>query len=291
MEQIHTYSIGKIQKAFDLATKRNDYFFVDAGKQPIFTDEPFRSETFSILLLHEGTINLQADLAPHQLTGPAVMTIGPTITRSFNPSEDKPVMELLFFTDNFLLEVHSNIFYLAKYHFFEDNDMHTLQLDEAGYARLKAVFDMIRTTFNKEHLNETVLMRGYTYLLIHEIDALHRAKGVSKKVDESGSLFINFRNLLTKEFWRHRSVSFYASNLNVTPKYLSEVIKRQTGKTAGEWIDRAIILEAKVLLQKQDLGIAQISDKLNFSDQSVFGKFFKTHEGISPLEYRRSLRA
>jgi AraC-like DNA-binding protein len=127
--------------------------------------------------------------------------------------------------------------------------------------------------------------------LVHEIDALHRGKGINRKLDEISSMFINFRNLLTKEFWRHRSVSFYANSLNVTPKYLSEVIKRQTGKTTGEWIDKAIMLEAKVLLQKQELSIAQISDRLNFGDQSIFGKFFKTHEGISPFEYRKRLKS
>jgi len=291
MEQINTYSIAKLQKAFELATKRNDCFFVDAGREPIITDEPFRAETYSITLLKEGTLNLQAGLALHQVKGPAVVTIGPTVTRSFRQSDHKPEIELLFFTDNFLLETHSNIFYLAKYHFFEDNDMHALQLNEADYNRVKAVFDMIKTSFDTEHLNEAALMRSYIYLLIHEIDALHRSRGANNKPDEKGAMFINFRNLLTREFWRHRSVSFYANSLNVTPKYLSEVIKRQTGKTASEWIDKAIILEAKVLLQKQDLGIAQISDKLNFGDQSVFGKFFKTHEGIPPLEYRKRLKA
>ncbi|MES2111448.1 MAG: helix-turn-helix domain-containing protein [Bacteroidota bacterium] len=291
MEQINTYSIAKLQKAFELASKKNDYFFLDTRREPIFTDEPFRTETYSITLLKEGTLNLQADLALHQVKGPAVLTIGPNVTRSFRQNDEKPVIELLFFTDNFLLETRANIFYLSKYRFFEDNDMHALQLDEAGYNRVKAVFDLIKTTFDKEHLNEAALMRSYTYLLVHEIDALHRGKGINRKLDEISSMFINFRNLLTKEFWRHRSVSFYANSLNVTPKYLSEVIKRQTGKTTGEWIDKAIMLEAKVLLQKQELSIAQISDRLNFGDQSIFGKFFKTHEGISPFEYRKRLKS
>jgi len=158
-------------------------------------------------------------------------------------------------------------------------------------SRITPIFDLIRTTFNVEHANESVLMRSYSYLLIHEIDAMHKSTGNSSlQSDEQSSIFIKFRNLLTREFWRQRSVSFYANNLNVTPKYLSELIKKQTGKTAGEWIDRAVILEAKVLLQNKELGIAQVSDKLHFSDQSVFGKFFKAHEGISPVEYRKSLR-
>lgn len=82
---------------------------------------------------------------------------------------------------------------------------------------------------------------------------------------------------------------FYASLLHVTPKHLSEVVKAQTGRTAGEWIDQSVILEAKVLLQQKELSISQVADALHFSDQSVFGKFFKVNTGVSPLAYRQSL--
>ena len=291
MEDINLYSISRLQKAFELTTNRNDYFFVDVGKEPIFTDEPFRTETYAILFLKKGSINLQAGLTSREVYAPAVITIGPTVTRTFRQSAEKPVMELFFFTDTFLLETRANIFYLNKYLFFEDNDRHILQLDESEAGRIAPIFDLIRSSFDVAHPNESVLMRSYSYLLVHEIDAMHKTGAVQGlQSDEQSSIFVKFRNLLTKEFWRQRSVSYYANHLNVTPKYLSELIKKQTGKTAGEWIDRAVMLEAKVLLQNKELGIAQVSDKLNFSDQSVFGKFFKSHEGVSPAEYRKSLR-
>jgi AraC family transcriptional activator of pobA len=290
-DTINIYSISKLQKAFELTTKRNDYFFVDVGKGPIFTDEPFRTETYSISLLKEGSIQVSAGLTSHTIVAPAIVTIGPTVTRSFQRSGECPIMELFFFTDTFFLETSANIFFLNKLRFFEDNDMHILQLHEPEMNRLMPIFNLIKTSFNCGHMHEALLMRAYGYLLIHEIDALHKSKNVARpSMDDTGSIFIRFRNLLTKEFWRHRSLSFYANNLNITPKYLSEVIKRQSGKTAGEWINSAIILEAKVLLQNKEYNIAQISDKLHFSDQSVFGKFFKSHEGISPAEYRKGLK-
>jgi len=82
-------------------------------------------------------------------------------------------------------------------------------------------------------------------------------------------------------------VQHYADELNVSRKYLSEVIKKHSGKTASDWISEMVILEAKVLLQNKKMSINQISDLLHFSDQSVFGRFFKNYEGISPLEYRK----
>jgi AraC-like DNA-binding protein len=84
----------------------------------------------------------------------------------------------------------------------------------------------------------------------------------------------------------HR-LAFYASHLHLTPKSLSAAIKKETGRSAGKWIDDTIILEAKVLLQNKTLTVSQISGMLNFSDQSVFGKFFRANAGISPIEYRK----
>jgi AraC family transcriptional activator of pobA len=291
MEKIDTYSIAKLQKAFELTSAKSDYFYVDAGKDLMYTDEPFRTETYAILLLKEGCINLETDLNRHIVEAPAIITIGPTITRSFQRCLDKPNVEFLFFTESFLLETRSNIFYLAQYRFFEDNNLHVLKMEQNERSKVDSIFNLIEDTFNTGHSNEPLMMRSYTYLLIHEIDALHRTKNeIVTPGENNNSIFIKFKNLLSKEFWRHRSVGFYANNLNVNPKYLSEVVKRESGQTAGEWIDRAVVLEAKVLLQKKDISIAQVSDQLNFSDQSVFGKFFKNREGISPAEYRKKIK-
>jgi AraC-like DNA-binding protein len=84
-----------------------------------------------------------------------------------------------------------------------------------------------------------------------------------------------------------RKLDYYADQLHLTPKSLSAAIKKYTGKSAGKWIDDSITLEAKVLLQNKTLTVSQVSGMLNFSDQSVFGKFFRANTGISPIEYRK----
>ena len=87
---------------------------------------------------------------------------------------------------------------------------------------------------------------------------------------------------------KERSVSFYANKLCLTPKHLSGVVKEVSGKTAGEWIDRLVILEARAMLKTTEMSIQQIAEHLNFANQSFFGKYFKHYVGISPKEYRRS---
>lgn len=89
-----------------------------------------------------------------------------------------------------------------------------------------------------------------------------------------------------KHFRKERQVNFYAKELCITPKHLSSVVKEISGRTAGEWIDHYVVLEAKMLLGSTDLTIQEISSQLCFANQSFFGKYFKHHTGVSPSEFR-----
>jgi AraC-like DNA-binding protein len=64
-------------------------------------------------------------------------------------------------------------------------------------------------------------------------------------------------------------------------------MKKVTKKTAGQWLDEAIITESKILLRKPGGSIKEIAEKLHFSDQAAFSKFFKKNVGVAPLEYKK----
>jgi AraC-like DNA-binding protein len=100
-------------------------------------------------------------------------------------------------------------------------------------------------------------------------------------------LFDRFMTLVQNNFREQRNVAFYADQLCLTPKYLSKVIRNNSGASAGEWIDSYVMLEAKALLRSTGMSIRQISDELNFPSQSFFGKYFKRMVGVSPKEYRK----
>ena len=76
--------------------------------------------------------------------------------------------------------------------------------------------------------------------------------------------------------------------LNITPKYLSEVVKQLSTRTTNDWIDKYVILEMRVLLKNTTKSIKEISDELSFPNQSFMGKYFKIHVGMSPKDYRKS---
>ncbi|WP_300699380.1 AraC family transcriptional regulator [Bacteroides sp.] len=99
--------------------------------------------------------------------------------------------------------------------------------------------------------------------------------------------FRRFIALVNEHSKQERNISFYADKLCLTPHYLSTIIREVSGQTVMQWINQAIILEAKVLLKHSDLLVFQISDELDFPNPSFFSKFFKRMTGMTPAEYQK----
>ena len=100
--------------------------------------------------------------------------------------------------------------------------------------------------------------------------------------------FKQFIKLVSENYTRQRQVLFYADHLCMSPKYLSKLVKDVSGKSAPEWIDSYVLLEAKHLLKYSNMSIKEIVFRLNFSNQTVFYKYFKAHTGMTPTDYRNS---
>ena len=98
--------------------------------------------------------------------------------------------------------------------------------------------------------------------------------------------FRQFTELLGEHYNHERSVGFYARQLCITPKYLTTLIKRISGKSVSEWIDNYVILEAKTLLKYSNMSVQEIAYYLNFPNQSFFGSYFKRNAGMSPSQYK-----
>ena len=101
------------------------------------------------------------------------------------------------------------------------------------------------------------------------------------------SLVEKFIKLVHTHYREERTIGFYADHMCITPKYLSKIVKENTGRSAGEWIENHVILEARTLLHSSDMSIQQIATTLNFPNQSFFGKYFKRIMGVSPKQYRQ----
>lgn len=119
----------------------------------------------------------------------------------------------------------------------------------------------------------------YHYLAEHP-------EGQNNSHNRAEEYFKQFTHLLGEHFREERSVGFYARQLCITPKYLTTLIKRISGKSVSEWIDNYVILEAKTLLKYSNMSVQEIAYYLNFPNQSFFGSYFKRNAGMSPSQYK-----
>lgn len=287
MNGMKTFSLSRHSRLFAVPDNSKDYLFVSSGDRP-YHEEPYRAESYAIVYIKEGGVKLNAGLAAWEVKAPSIITLGPSVIRYFTKSSDLLKMDVIFFKDSFLLERHADLFFLARFDFFENSDLHVLPLKEPGLTKFSKIYELIQLTQSGSSYNQSDIIRSHIFALVYEVDAYHwqQISGTSSSV-KSHPLFAKFRHLLSNNYKQERKLEFYADHLHLTPKSLSAAIKKQSGRSAGKWIDDAIILEAKVLLQNKTLTVSQVSGMLNFSDQSVFGKFFRAATGMSPVEYRK----
>lgn len=109
--------------------------------------------------------------------------------------------------------------------------------------------------------------------------------GYPMKEDNTVTRFIR---LVEEHSQTHRNLSFYAEILDYNPKYLSALIKRETGYSGQSMIDQYSVLAAMAKLSYGHKSIKEISNEMDFPSQSDFGKFFKRMTGQSPLSYRKT---
>ena len=113
---------------------------------------------------------------------------------------------------------------------------------------------------------------------------INRVKTPTKRCDSIMNSFVKM--LENKDFIKNRSLSYYSSQLSITPHYLSEISKKLTGYTARHWIDSYIVNEINKLLKIDNLTISQIADMLQFSSIQHLSYYIKKHTGKSPSKNR-----
>ena len=166
----------------------------------------------------------------------------------------------------------------------------SVELTDEEVSVLDTLFTLIRKRAEaKEHLFHKEAIQSLIFHLFFELKNIIFKKNdiVPFELSRKEELFQQFLKLMFKHSREEHSVSFYAGKMCITPQYLSAVLKELTGKTTNNWIDHSLILDAKILLKTPNMTVQQVSDMLNFSNQSTFGKFFKKHTGQSPAEFRK----
>ncbi|MFC0777029.1 helix-turn-helix domain-containing protein [Flavobacterium sp. HJSW_4] len=252
---------------------------------------PFRSDSYTIMIILSGSSKIQFNLLDYTIQAQDIVLISPHTVTHIKEIESSMSLIAISFTMNFAINHTLNRTDVSAFEFFASKTALSLKLKEAEIKSLVQLSQLLyekNSSFSSFYRKE-LLIHSFN-LLMYQVAAIYSEKYAANvtKMTRKEELASKFIKLLEENFKRERKVQFYSDVMNLTAAHLSKILKEVSGKTTGELIDAAIITEACILLSNPALNVSQISDELNFSDQSFFGKFFKKHIGLSPSEYRRT---
>lgn len=285
----------------------NDYVFSHLGGRDMkgdFSDSPIRIDGITTILCTEGEIDIEVDLMPYKLTRNSMMIISRGNLLQIKNIDWSNIDACIFVISSYFINdvnLDMNVLNTMKIGDNHTNPMLNVSADEMQL--LWRYVDLIHhnTVGNSDDIYVRSISRCLIASLFYQVMQIASRYRAGHEEDEMGnriaaqrglsrkSLYVKeFMRLVQEHHMRERSLSFYASQLAISPKYLSVIIRDVTGRTATRWIDDYVILEAKNLLRFSGRTIQQISNDLNFGSQSAFGKYFKKCTGMSPTSYQRS---
>ncbi|MBE6181696.1 MAG: helix-turn-helix domain-containing protein [Rikenellaceae bacterium] len=289
-ESLRKVSISRIKREMndvfylsdDLVITSLDAFSNSTAEYPISIDG------FAAVIMMTGEATLSIDMQNYVIRPNNIVFFNPdSIIRTLKSLSNATAF-LLAFSKSFVNEIQIDLSSsLPVYMRFGKAPV--LEVKPIDIEEIRQLFQCIKTILrsDKERYRNEMIRTLFTtaFYLITELS--QRERPVAIKPGRAEVLFDEFISLLQRYNKRERNVSFYAKQLDITPKYLSSVVKEVSGKTAARWIDESVILEAKTLLKYSGMSIQEIAYHLNFSTQSFFGKYFKQHTGTSPSRYKR----
>lgn len=302
---IKSLHISQLSEIKNIATKYSnlddDYVLSRINIEPqqinkhTSTEKAIRINGLTLILCLKGNFSVDINIDHYDITANTILVAGPNSIIKFNSIEpDTLEAYTLFVSLDFLKDVNLDINALNPQN-FTNRQKHITTLSDDETILLRKYLDLIHlnTTNNTNHIYSKniarCLMASLLYQMMqfgssHKIEDDETAQPQSRRMN----YVRDFMTLVQQYHSKERSVGFYADRLFISPKYLSLIIKETTGRSAADWIDEFVILEAKNMLRFSGKNIQQVAYDLNFTNQSSFGKYFKHLTGMSPSEFQRT---
>ena len=176
--------------------------------------------------------------------------------------------------------------------------MYTMDISENDLDLLQKFYDLLRCSLDKESSKNSATFRKVFIKGLVETALNAFCFKMKPEVDEADDepslhsldLFNQFLNSMQQREVKRRPVEQYASELCISAKYLSDICKKHSGKTAKQWIQEYTMADITYYLSSTNLSIKEISNLMGFPNSSFFCKYVKDHFHYSPIEYRQKIK-
>ena len=266
----------------------NDLLLTEHIDKAPMPTEPRRMNFILIGLCLQGEVMYELDTKMQIIKPGDILIVSDRhVVDSYRCSEDMRGLCMMM-SVQFFREIIQNVSDISSLFLF--SRLHpVMRLEDKEIETFKEYFQVIKQKIGDErnHFRKDLIKALLLAMFYDLSNIIYRVKADGKPRSRAEVIFTQFITLVEKHFREERRVAWYAKQLCITAKYLSETVKAVSRRTPNEWIDDYITLELRVQLKNSTKTIKEIARDLKFPNQSFMGKFFKEHVGVSPLQYRR----
>ncbi|MEO6734097.1 MAG: AraC family transcriptional regulator [Ferruginibacter sp.] len=281
-------TITGMQKQID--RKDSDFILVDSADMELSSlMSVAETDDAAMLYIEKGEVTLAHDLKTYVLSEGMLLLKVPKVTLQLLSFSKDCHFKIFGFAPQFAIAGGMPTTHLETITLIASNNPVVI-LDTLTAATVAVLFWLLQkkgSSDEKGQSHSETIQHVFSLLMLEVISSTKK-KIADNPYHCSRKLYLTFGffKLLREHIKKQRSVNFYANLLCVTPKHLSMCVKEITGKPCREIIDERVVAEAKALLHNQELTIGHVADKLNFSNQFFFSKYFKKCTGMSPKHCR-----
>ena len=226
-----------------------------------------------IITCGEGVVNF--NLVDRHLSTGALIYLGPgTIINPIRYSDDLELMGIGLFAD------FPMPFAVGQFPSAFNGQVRDFQLltNDTDQQTVRHILETIWSLVHQEEYHRPTVS-ALVAALMHHYDRLFnlQADRLAATRSREQTIFDRFIQLVNQHCRQQHQIGYYAERMCLTERYLGTVVRQTSGTTAKDWIDRALITQAKVLLRHSDKSVIQISEELSFPNPSFFSKYFKLH--------------
>lgn len=284
-------SIERLTELYNLPHLDNDLLLIDSlHALPVFQNARRMSLCLYIGICTSGVVTLNVNGKRRAQSHQQVMLI----------TEESVITDIRY-SDDF-----DGIAFLVSYSLLQDilrdvrnmSDLFLLSHNHPVFTLTPEEMKSAGNYFHSilQHINEqdklyrTEIIRLTMLTMIYDVaSAFNRAidkPGKNEKQSRAEQLFVEFVQRVEHNFREKRQVQWYAQQMDLTPKYLCEIVTTVSRRSPNEWIDKFVTSEMRNLLRHTNMKMNEIAQAMHFPTQSFFGKYFKENVGVSPSDYR-----
>ncbi len=295
MEKTESITLDWLQKTLAMFSDTqsllwgNDYIILDHSRfLKKFTKKktPYRMNDSRVIFVESGEADLTINLTHYHLSPGSLQFLAKGSMIQVDMIQKEFSVSGIIFGEEYMKNLHGSRVAMV----FGGLPSEIIIMLKENEQRIFKAFMQLLTLYATENALSNELLTSHIASLLCQIELFYRAHTESSQLPgiRREEIFHQFISLVNANHEKQHTALFYASQLFISSKYLSFVVKQTSGYTPKDWINRALITNAKHLLTQTSLQVAQISWKLNFPSPSSFCKFFRHMTGSTPQEYRNA---